>query len=113
MKKAIISSALFLTPTISHAAFEGIEDWAEGLRVVVDIAIPLAFALALLAFFYGIAKYIFRIGGDADAAEDGKRIMLWGIIALFVIASVWGIVQFLRDELDVSNTDSTTAPRII
>ena len=86
----------------------GINNLITGAQGVVDMLIPLAFSCALLFFFYGTAKYIFRLGGDVNAGEEAKKIMFWGVIALFVIASIWGIVQFVRSEFDISNTDTIT-----
>lgn len=44
--------------------------------IVSNILIPLAFTLALLYFFYGVAKYIWSEGQGKD---DGKKIMIWGV----------------------------------
>lgn len=64
--------------------------------IVTKVLIPLVFTLALLFFFWGVAKYIWTQG---DSKEDGKKIMIWGIVALFVMSSVWGLVAFLQSEL--------------
>ncbi len=67
--------------------------------IVTGILIPLAFALALLYFFWGVAKYINSGAGGEKAAEEGKRVMIWGIVALFIATSIWGIVNFIKSEL--------------
>lgn len=64
--------------------------------IVTTILIPLVFALALLLFFWGVAKYIWSEG---QGKEDGKKIMIWGVVALFVMSAVWGLVAFIEDEL--------------
>jgi hypothetical protein len=114
MKKILSSLGIVFLgayPTLVFAQNK-ILDLVDYGRNIVDSLIPLAFAAALLFFFYGIAKYIFRIGGDGDAVEDAKRIMVWGIIALFVIASVWGIVQFFRDEIGIDPIDTINPPTV-
>ncbi len=65
-------------------------------------ALPLVIGIALLVFFWGLAKFILR-AGDEKAREEGKQIMKWGIIALFVLVSVWGIIEFLQGEFGFSN----------
>lgn len=62
---------------------------------LLNSVIVLLSALALLIFLWGLAKYIFR-SGDESRLEDAKRFMFWGIISLFVLFSIWGIVQFLQ-----------------
>jgi hypothetical protein len=66
--------------------------------LVNDVFIPLAFSLCLLYFFWGITKYIKNDAGSEKAVEEGKKIMLWGLVALFVVFSIWGIINFIRGE---------------
>jgi len=56
--------------------------------------IPLVFSLAFMLFVYGVVQYVLN---DADGAkrQQGKQFMLWGIIALTVMVSVWGLVRLL------------------
>lgn len=75
----------------------------ESVRDIIDILIPLVAALALLYFFWGLARFILNNGND-DAREDGKRIMIWGVVALFVIVSVWGLVRFVGNALGINPT---------
>ena len=83
----------------------------ESLREIVDTLIPLMFAVALLVFFYGVVKYIFSAGNE-DSRAAGVRIMLGGIIALFVIASVWGIVSFIGDAFGIDQGENADVPGI-
>lgn len=64
---------------------------------LISLLIPIVAAIALLAFFWGLAKFILH--SDSDSAhEEGRQIMFWGIIALFVLVSVWGIVAVLHGD---------------
>lgn len=58
-------------------------------------AIPVLIGLSLLAFIWGLVKFIARVGGDEKAVGEGKELMKWGLIALFVMVSVWGIIAFV------------------
>lgn len=101
--KKIIAGALFFAPALAFAqAFEGVQDWVEGIADIVGLLIPIAAALALLYFFWGLAKFVLA-SGDEEAREKGKNIMIAGIISLFVIASIWGIVQFLGNQLNIDS----------
>ena len=64
---------------------------------LIRSAIPLVMSLALLAFFWGLAKFILQ-AGDEKGREDGKQVMKWGIVALFVLVSVYGILTFLTSD---------------
>lgn len=50
--------------------------------------------LAVLYFMWGVLKYVRRGESDSDAAE-GAKMMAYGIFAIFVMISVWGLVTIL------------------
>jgi hypothetical protein len=77
--------------------------------IVTAILIPLAFSLALLYFFYGVAKYVWSEG---TGKAEGKQIMIWGVVALFVMSSVWGLVAFIRGELQIGPGSDMPIPSI-
>ncbi len=75
---------------------------------LVNQAIIVGYALAFLALVWGVAKYIFS-AGDEEAKGAGQRIMIGGVIGLFVITAVWGIVAFLVSSTGVdTKTPGTT-----
>lgn len=94
--KYLLIPTVFL-PIVSSAQLiktEALFSNAEG--IITNILIPLAFAVALLYFFWGVAMYI---RSEGTGKEEGKKIMIWGVVALFVMSSVWGLVAFIRGEL--------------
>ncbi len=66
---------------------------------LIGAAIPIAIALGLLLFIWGLVMYI---GGSGDRKEEGKNKMIWGVLALFIMVSVWGIVAVLGQIFNVS-----------
>ncbi|MDP2593235.1 MAG: pilin [bacterium] len=63
--------------------------------------IPLIFAIAVVMFIWGAVKF-FIINADEEAQrEQGKQFMIWGIIALTVMTTVWGIVGVLGDTFNL------------
>ena len=57
--------------------------------------------IALLGFFWGLAQFVFA-AGDEDKKAQGRQHMIWGIIALFVMVAVWGLVGFLGNALGIT-----------
>lgn len=95
MKKFIAGSALYLVPALAFAQFGNIQGLlTSALTIINTVLLPLIVAIALVFFFWGLARFILA-AGDEEAKERGKRLMIWGIIAFFVIVAVWGIVNFL------------------
>lgn len=84
----------------------------SAMGIINNILIPLAFALCLFYFFWGVAKYIRSGAGGEKAAEEGKQVMVWGIVGLFIATSIWGIITFIRTELgvpDIQNVSKDSA----
>jgi hypothetical protein len=79
----------------------------EVSHVITGFIIPIVFALGLLFFFYGVVKYIWSAGGEKEA---GKKIMIWGIVGLFVMASVWGLVRFVQGEFNITDNSNMEIP---
>jgi len=69
-------------------------DLINNALAVFQAMIGLIFALALTYFLYGIVKYIVKYG-DETARRESIKVMTYGIIALFVMVSVWGLVGLL------------------
>lgn len=111
MKKVIIAT-LALAPVFAFAQTLGnIETLIRSIGRLVDIALPIVVALALIGFFWGLVKFIFA-QGDETAKADAKKIMLWGLIALFVMVSVWGLVRFLGNAFGIGQGDTIIVPRV-
>lgn len=77
----------------------------------VRMLIPIALALALLFFFWGLAKFIWN-SGDEKALEAGRRIMLWGTVTLFVLVSIWGIMTFFAQSFGITQGGLCPPPLI-
>jgi hypothetical protein len=68
---------------------------------------------ALVAFFYGIVQYIWGVrDGKPEKVNAGNKFMLWGLIALFVMFSVWGIIIFFQRIFGISGQSSIVIPKI-
>ncbi|MBP9760379.1 MAG: hypothetical protein KBD24_03355 [Candidatus Pacebacteria bacterium] len=74
-------------------------DWFKTITTelgsIVGLLIPIFIALAFLVFVWGLITFIFA-SGDDDAKAAGKNRMIWGVLALFVITAIWGILALLR-----------------
>ena len=107
--------AVYLLPTLALAQESGQFDNVEGLiesgSRIVGMLIPIVFALGLLFFFWGLAKFILS-AGNPEAASSGKHLMIWGVLALFVMASIWGIVNFLGESFGISFDETFTPPTV-
>ncbi len=64
----------------------------------INSLLPVIVGATLLVFFWGLAKVI-RGSGDEKVIEEGKSLMKWGILALFVMVSFIGIINLITGDL--------------
>lgn len=95
--KIIVFTGIFLFPYIAFAApsentFAGVLAYlGDALAYLV---LPLLIAFAVVYFLWGLLKYI-GAGGDEKKIEEGRGVMIFGIIAIFFMVSIWGFVNLL------------------
>ncbi len=82
------------------------------IKNLMDLGIPILLVLALLYFFYGLAEYIFK-AKDTEARTEGRERMIQGIIALFVMVSVWGLVRVIGNTFGVGQDSIGNVESII
>ena len=61
---------------------------------ILNPIIGFMFAVAVVMFIYGIVEYIWSADNE-DKVAVGKKHMIWGIIGLFVMIGVYGILNIL------------------
>ena len=74
----------------------------KAIQGLIATAFPIMVGVALLTFFWGMVRSISTYG-DKAGVEKGRNIMLWGVLALFVMVSVWGLVHFIQGALGLTN----------
>jgi hypothetical protein len=85
--------ALALTPHLTSAAtIPGIID---SFTTALGTFVPVGVALAVLVFAWGIISMMLA-GMDDKSLADGRKRMIWGVVGLFVIISIWGLVALLQ-----------------
>ena len=94
----------FKTTTYGYTGPANFSELAKLFTDLMRVAIPVISSLALLVFIWGLVKFISRVGGDEKAIIEGKKLMIWGLIALFIMISIWGILRFFYGSLGFSQT---------
>ena len=75
---------------------------------ILDLAVQVLIAAAVVLFLYGVVKYI-ASGEDETKRKEAKNYIIYGIVGLFVMVSVWGLVGILTGtfgtNLDVTDIE--------
>ena len=77
---------------------ENITEVVKLLLGYINPLLTILLALAILVFFKGIINFIAKPGDDKSRA-NGKKLMVWGLVALFVMTSFLGIIRLFYNDL--------------
>lgn len=67
------------------------------VRIFVNLLEVIVYALmsfSLLVFLYGLSRYMLGAGDDSKR-EESRTYIIYGIIGLFVMIAMWGLVGVL------------------
>ena len=77
------------------------------------------FAAGFLLFMWGLVKFMWNVGEGGDQTE-GKQHMLWGLIGMFLMVSIWSVIALIDNTFSLgamspggAATDVGRANRII
>lgn len=91
-------NTVYAQSTGNSNTVEGLAGWIA--RFVNDTLVYLIFALAFAFFLFGVFKYFFGSGKNAEEnRREGGKFIFWSLIAFAVMISVWGIVNLLVNTL--------------
>ena len=93
---------LFVTPSVTIAA-DTLNDIEEAALDVLNAIIPLFITLAVVFFLWSVLKYV-NSGDNAEKRTQARALMIHGIIAIFVMISLWGFVNILVDTLNLKES---------
>ena len=67
------------------------------------VVIPLITAFAFFAFIWGVVRYFFiNNKGDEEKLKEGRDFILWGLLGLVLIFSVWGLINVALSTLGIA-----------
>ncbi len=102
--RKIIGTTLLSIGTLALPAVAGAATLLNTLalaNVFLNGVIGLFITLAIVIFFWGLIKYLLNVG---EEKAEGIQIMFYGVIAIFVMVSIWGIIRLLQTSFSVTST---------
>jgi uncharacterized membrane protein len=104
MKKLIASLVVFAPVLVSAQTLQPItnaNDLATRLTYIGNTIIGILIAFAVIYIVYMAVMFIVKQGSE-DAAKYRSGV-LWGIVGLAVILSIWGLVRILTNTFRTDN----------
>lgn len=100
----IVSSSLVTAQGSATGVQAGLSTFADVIKTfnttVVQALGTLFMSGAVVAFFYGVATFVWGLReGDTKVITAGKQFMIWSLVGLFTMFSVYGIIKFFQGTL--------------
>lgn len=90
----IMLSSFSVLPMIAGAAVGTFDELITLVQSTLGKIVPIIISIAVIVFLVGIIGYI-TAGQDEEKLAKSRNLMIYGIIGLFVMVSVWGFVKIL------------------
>lgn len=104
MKKfSIIAGSMFAAPAlVLGATITDLNSIFGFIKSVLDAVLPLIIAAAVVYFVWGMFQLF--TAEDTEKKDKARSTIIYGVIAIFVMISVWGLVNILVRTFGLTNT---------
>ena len=72
------------------------------IGILNTVVVPVIFAFAFAAFVWGVVSYFFLHASDETKRAEGRQFILWGVLGMVVLFSVWGFVNIMLSTLGIA-----------
>jgi len=114
VKMAIAGTlAMAMSPFIALAQDANVTSFVKIIGFIhafINTVMPIIISLAVLYFVWNVFLFV-GAGDDEEKRKAARGKMIFGIIAIFVMVSVWGLVNILVNTFGLSNV-TVSAPDI-
>lgn len=96
--------------------YDGIEIYTDAVAIIRGALFPALIGISVLIFSWGFLKHVWSWEHELDR-ERGKKLMLFGVTAIFVLIVVYGVFtwvtggleQFVGSEADDNASESAAS----
>src|SRR3989344_4823565 len=92
----------FFLPNIAYASLDSF--LVKVNTQIINPLIGFLFALAIAFFLYGVFSFIMNQSNE-EKKTSGKQHMIWGILGIAIMLSVWGIMNIILSTLNVKDIE--------
>src|SRR3989344_3280203 len=97
---SILAGATLMLPTLASA--KALLDTLALVSSFLNALIGVFITIAIVVFFWGLIRYLVSVG---EEKSEGLQIMFYGVIAIFVMVSLWGIIRLLQTTFKVTDNN--------
>lgn len=93
---------------LAQVQVTNVETLIRRVQGIMNAIIPLILIVATIVFIWGVVTVVISTG-NVEKRKEGKDLILYGLIGLFVISAVWGLVAIIGNTI---STPTITQPKI-
>lgn len=102
-KTSIAAMAIASLPALALAAEKTLKTLFISIAGYMNDILLGLMGFAVLAFVYFVIKYFVIPNESSGSRTAASTYLLWSLIGFFIIVSMWGMVNVLRNTFDVGN----------
>lgn len=105
--KKIIGAGLAFAPFLAFAEvleLGGTKGIVGNVTDFLGVLVPFILALAVLFVLFGVLQFVMS-AGDEEGRKAAKAKMIWGIVGIIIMVSLYGIINFLTGELGLTDQE--------
>ena len=95
----LLTASVLLLPTVTFAAAAGtFSQLVTGFVSYLNYGAVVLISLAIVIYFLGISQNLIKVN-SGEASTNLRSYIMWGLIGIFFMVSIWGIVQLVQNTL--------------
>ena len=115
IKKFLPTVALAsLAPAVAFAQATNVT-YLDGLLSNISALLgrlpALLIAVAVVYFLWGVVNFV-SAGDNEDKRASGRKSMIWGLVGIAVMVSLWGIITLLQTVFGIGGGSAPPAPTL-
>src|SRR3989344_3468097 len=120
MKKYILAGTALLLPAFAFAQIAGSDPYVvtdiptlvTAINGVINLVFPVLVGIAVIVIIWAIFQMVLN-AGDEEARKAGRTKLLWGIIGIFLMLSVWGLINILINTIYLDRSSAVDVPVVV
>ncbi|MDO8619852.1 MAG: hypothetical protein Q7R64_00690 [bacterium] len=73
------------------------------INSLLNAIVPVLVGLGVFVIIYGVFGYI-QHSADEEKRDEAKKFIVWGVVGVFIMVSIWGFVNILINSFDLKKT---------
>ncbi len=109
-KSYIYLSFLFALPFVASAQGD-LQGTIGTVQNLLSLIPTIIITIAVITFMWGIIQYI--TAKDEAKQKEARSVMLYGIIVIVVMVSIWGIVALVQSTFNISGGSAQSGTNLV